>query len=187
MSWFQSYLTDRKIRVKCSTVSSGKTEFSDAQLINTGTPQGSCLGPLIFLIFNNDLHKVVENCSAILFADDTTLYISNKNTTSLKWCLEHDLSLLLDWFRANKLTLNLSKTQFLLFKTHAKVATFSIEIQDIIIKPSNACKFLGIKLDDKVDWTPHINERILRIKRNKNMLQTNVNCLTSVAKKLIYY
>ena len=92
LSWFQSYLSDRRIRVKCNTISSGKTEISDAQPINTGTPQGSCLGPLIFLIFNNDLHRVVENCSTILFADDTTLYISNKNTTYLKWCLEHDLS-----------------------------------------------------------------------------------------------
>ena len=126
LSWFQSYLSDHRIRVKCNTISSGKTEISDAQPINTGTPQGSCLGPLIFLIFNNDLHRVVENCSTILFADDTTLYISNKNTTYLKWCLEHDLSLLLDWFRANKLTLNLSKTQFLLFKAHSKTATFSI-------------------------------------------------------------
>ena len=187
LSWFQSYLSDRRIRVKCNTVSSGKTEFSDAQPINTGTPQGSCLGPLIFLIFNNDLHRVVENCSTILFADDTTLYISNKNTTYLKWCLEHDLSLLFDWFRANKLTLNLSKTQFLLFKTHPKTATFSIELQGITIKPSNDCKFLGIKLDDKLDWTPHINERILRIKRNINMLRTNVNGLNSSAKKLIYY
>ena len=105
-----------------------------------------------------------------------------KNTTYLKWCLEHDLSLLLDWFRANKLTLNLSKTQFLFFKTHSKVKTFNIKIQDTVIQPSNDCKFLGIKLDDKLDWTPHVNERILRIKRNKNMLQTNVNYLTSVSK-----
>ena len=144
---FESYLTKRKIKVKCTVTSSGKTEFSNEEPVKVGTPQGSCLGPLIFLIFNNDLHKVVEHCSAILFADDTTLYISSKNTTYLKWCIEHDISLLLDWFRANKLTLNLSKTQLLLFKTHANVKAFNIEIQDIIIHPSNNCKFLGITLE----------------------------------------
>ena len=187
LNWFESYLTNRKIKVKCTIASSGKTEFSKEEPVNVGTPQGSCLGPLIFLIFNNDLHKVVENCSSILFADDTTLYISSKNTTYLKWCIEHDISLLLDWFRANKLTLNLSKTQFLLFKTHTNVKSFNIEIHDIIIHPSNSCKFLGVILDEKLDWTPHINDRILKIKRNKNMLQTSVNCLTPFAKKLIYY
>ena len=187
LNWFESYLTNRKIKVKCSIASSRKTEFSKEEPVNVGTPQGSCLGPLIFLIFNNDLHKVVENCSTILFADDTTLYISSKNTTYLKWCIEHDISLLLDWFRANKLTLNLSKTQFLLFKTHTNVKSFKIEIHDIIIYPSNSCKFLGVILDEKLDWTPHINDRILKIKCNKNMLQTSVNCLTPSAKKLIYY
>ena len=187
LNWFESYLTNRKIRVKCTVASSGKTEFSKEEPVNVGTPQGSCLGPLIFLIFNNDVHKVVENCSTILFADDTTLYISSKNTTYLKWCIEHDISLLLDWFWANKLTLNLSKTQFLLFKTHTNIKPFTIEIQDITIHPSKNCKFLGIILDDKLDWTPHINDRILKIKCNKNMLQTSVNCLTPSAKKLIYY
>ena len=183
LNWFESYLTNRKIKVKCSIASSGKTEFSKEEPVNVGTPQGSCLGPLIFLIFNNDLHKVVENCSTILFADDTTLYISSKNTTYLKWCIDLVISLLLDWFRANKLTLNLSKTQFLLFKTHTNVKSFKIEIHDIIIYPSNSCKFLGVILDEKLDWTPHINDRILKIKRNKNMLQTSVNCLTPSAKK----
>ena len=109
LNWFNSYLSNRKIRVKCTVGSSGRVEYSQEETVNYGTPQGSCLGPLIFLIFNNDIHKVVENCSTIQFADDTTLYISSKNTNYLKWCLEHNLMLLLDWFHANKLTLNLAK------------------------------------------------------------------------------
>ena len=98
LDWFSSYLSNRKIRVKCTVGSSGKLEYSQERTVNIGTLQGSCLGPLIFLIFNNDLHKVVENCSTILFADDTTLYVSSKITNYLKWCLEHDLTQLLDWF-----------------------------------------------------------------------------------------
>ena len=68
LSWFKSYLCDRKIRVKCQIASSGKMEYSDYQTVNYGTPQGSCLGPLIFLIFTNDLYRHLNHCSSILFA-----------------------------------------------------------------------------------------------------------------------
>ena len=170
LNWFKSYLSNHKIRVKCTVGLSGKTDYSKEEPVNVGTPQGSCLGPLIFLIFNNDLHKVVENCSTTLFADDTTLYVSSKDTNCLKWCIEHDMAFLMDWFRANKLTLNLSKTQFLLFKSKAKLKSFNINIHNIVIQPNNTCKFLGITLDEKLEWKPHINEKILKIKRNRNML-----------------
>ena len=130
---------------------------------------------------------MVGNCFTILFADDTTLYVSSKNTYYLKWCIEHDLSLLLDWFCANKLTLNLAKTQFLLIKSNTNIKSFSININNTIIHPSSTCKFLGVTLDNKLVWTPLINEKLLKIKRNKNMLQLTKNCLTPSAKKLIYY
>ena len=139
------------------------------------------------LIFNNDLHKVVEYCSTILFADDTTLYALSKNPTYLKWCIEHDLKLLLDWLRANKLTLNLSKTQFLVFKPNENIASFDINIDGVQIKPSKSAKFLGLTIDDKLGWGPHINEKLLKIKRNMNMLHLSKNNLNSDTKKLIYY
>ena len=140
-------------------------EYSQEKNVNIGTLQGLCLGPLIFLIFNNNLYRVVENCSTILFADDTTLYVLSKSTNYLKWCLEHDLTLLLDWFQANKLTLNLAKTQLLLFKSNEKLSSFDINIDGIVIKPSKTAKFLGITIDDKLDWTPHINDKT---NKNKN-------------------
>ena len=158
LNWFKSYLSDRKIRVKCTIGSTGKLEYSQEETVNIGTPQGSCLGPLSFLIFNNDLHQVLENCSTILFADDTTLYVSSKNNNYFKWCIEHDLNLLLDWFRANKLTLNLSKTKFLLFKSNESHRSFDININGIVIKPSKYAKFLGVIVDDNLGWGPHINE-----------------------------
>ena len=116
LKWFESYLTDRKMRVKCNVASSGKTEYSKYLNITYGTPQGSCLGPLIFLIFTNDLYRNLVYSSAILFADDTTLYKTHRNLTYLKWCLEDDLNTLSDWFTANKLTLNLDKTVCILFQ-----------------------------------------------------------------------
>lgn len=75
LDWFCSYLTERKIRVKCMVSCTGRTEFSDYQEVTYGTPQGSCLGPLN-LVF----------CNTIMFADDTTLYKTHNNVRYLKWC-----------------------------------------------------------------------------------------------------
>ena len=114
--WFASYLSERMIRTKCSVTSTGTTEYSDYEFVTYGTPQGSCLGPLIYLIFTNDMAKHLENCNSIRFADDTTFYQTHKSLRYLKWCLQEDLKSLIDWFSANKLTLNLDKTSCVLFK-----------------------------------------------------------------------
>ena len=83
--------------------------------------------------------------------------------------------------------LNLGKTQFLLFKSSNKVTLFSINIDNIAIHPTTTSKFLGVTLDDKLDWMPQINERLLKIKRNKNMLQLTKKCLNPASRKLVYY
>ena len=111
--WFKSYLTGRKMRVKCSIASTGKVEYSNYNDLQYGTPQGSCLGPLLFTIFTNDLHK---HCKSILFADDTTIYKSHRNLKYLSWCLEYELNILSQWFSNNKLTLNIDKTVCILFQ-----------------------------------------------------------------------
>ena len=187
LNWFKSYLSDRKIRVKCTVESTGKTEYSKEYPITFGAPQGSCLGPLIFLIFNNDLHRVIKHSQVILFADDTTLYITNHNISQIKKCLEQDLSLLQDWFHANKLTLNLSKTQCLLFKARKGCPSIYLNINNTLIEQQKEAKFLGLILDDDLSWTPHINDRLKKIKRNMHMLVTSKNMLNNNTKKLIYY
>ena len=187
LNWFKSYLSDRKIRVKCTVESTGKTEYSKEYPITFGTPQGSCLGPLIFLLFNNDLHRAIMYSNVILFADDTTLYITNHNISQIKKCLEHDLKLLQDWFHTNKLTLNLTKTQCMLFKAKKCCPSITLNINNTLIEQHKHAKFLGLILDDELSWTPHINDRLNKIKRNKHMLVTGKNMLTSNTKKLIYY
>ena len=155
LKWFRSYLSGRKMRVKCKTGSSGKLDISDTYPVTYGTPQGSCLGPLIFLIFTNDLHRTLVNSSCILFADDTTLYKASQNLNYLKWCLEHDLRLLTDWFDSNKLTLNLDKTQLLVIGNKNIPTTFQLEVRNIKIKPMKKVKFLGVWVDDKLTWQSH--------------------------------
>ena len=118
LCWFTSYLSNRKMRVKyCGE---GENSYSNWKNVTHGTPQGSCLGPLLFLIFCNDLHQNLTYLSCIQFADDTTLYITHKNLRVLKACIEHDLSIITDWFGANSLTLNINKTSLLLIDYRKK-------------------------------------------------------------------
>ena len=118
LNWFKSYLSGREMRTKCTI--NNKMYLSSKRPVTFGAPQESCLGPLIFLIFCNDLHLNLEFTKCILFADDTTLYYSNSNISLLLASIEHDMSFLSDWFKANKLTLNKSKSMAILFKANKK-------------------------------------------------------------------
>ena len=105
--WFDSYLRNRKIIVKCRTHSTTDIVTSDDFSVTYETAQDSCLGPLLFILFCNDIHLIMEHCNVILFADDTALYYSHSNPIYLKLALERDLYLIHDWFKANKLSLNI--------------------------------------------------------------------------------
>ena len=80
--------------------------YTDLETITCGAPQGSILGPLLFLIFVNDLHKVTKYLDPIMFADDTNLFYSHKNITTLFQIVDSELKLVHEWFLANKLSLN---------------------------------------------------------------------------------
>ena len=142
--WYRNYLTNRQMRVNCCVSSTGKYEHSNYLPLTYGAPQGSCLGPLIFLIFTNDLHKQIENCSTILFADDTTLYKTHRNLNYLKWCLEDDMTRLSDWFRANKLSMNVGKTVCVLFQKDPTPKTITLNVDGTKIHSVKEVKFLGM-------------------------------------------
>ena len=142
--WFTSYLTERQLRAKCNTQYDDKTTYSEYFPIEYGTPQGSCLGPLLFLIFTNDFYLCIENGSCLLFADDTSLYYSHKNIRYLKWNIEQDINRIIDWFKANKLTLNILKTECIYFNNKNTTDTFEINIGNAVIKSTNCAKILGI-------------------------------------------
>ena len=133
LAWFKSYLTDRKLRVKCRTISSPTETKSEYHSIHNGMPQGSCLGPLIFL-FINDLHLNLCISECIQFADDTTLVFVHRNQNYLRYCMESELAIVQDWFNANRLTLNVGKSSYLLFHGHTKnFSNFKIELNNIEI------------------------------------------------------
>ena len=188
LDWFKSYLANRSLRVKCTAGSESDITYSSKYGINVGTPQESCLGPLIFLIFNNDIFRHLDYCYCILFADDTTLYYSHNNLQYLQWCILHDLSILVDWFKANKLTLNIDKSVFLLFKHgYPKTEITSLKFDGIVIPRHKSVKLLGINIDEKLNWQEYINSLMLKLKRNIHLLKCNKDFFNRDTLKLIYY
>ena len=185
--WFASYLQDRRMRVKCTISSTGKQEYSQYQSVNYGTPQGSCLGPLIFIIFTNDLNRQLMNSCSLLFADDTTLYMTHRNLRYLKWCIEEDMRRLITWFKSNKLTLNLGKTECLLFQKNGQRQTITIELDNIKVSNSKEVKFLGMWLDEYLNWQSHVRKLTLKLTRNQNLLKYSSKMMPVDTKKLVYH
>ena len=179
-------MKDRQLRVSCKTADTGTTTLSGVHNIEYGTAQGSCLGPLIFLIFCNDLqlHLTLLNC--IQFADDTTLYITHRNINYIRFCLEHDLLILQDWFLANKLTLNIGKSVCILFGKHHGTK-LDITLGNSVILQAKSTKFLGMWIDQDLNWNEHVNKLILKLKSKMNLLRNGRNFLTRHALKLVYY
>ena len=186
LAWFKSYLYDRTLSVKCTAGSENSEQLSEYYSIDYGVPQGSCLGPLLFLLYCNDLHLNLDHCTGILFADDTTLYKSHAHLGYLKWSMQEDLKQVLDWFRANKLTLNLSKSVCILFSEKAN-NDFIVKVDDIKLKQVHSTKFLGVHIDSKLKWNVHVNNLVLKLKRNIHLLRTSRNYLNIEAKRLIYF
>ena len=122
-----------------------------------------------------------------MFAGDTTPLHSHKNMRYLKWTVEEDLNKLMDWFRANKLTLNLDKTVCVLFDNQSKPQRVTLEIGTYLLQSSELLKFLGVWIDNKLNWNKHINTLTAKLKQNLQLLKLSNKFLTKTTKKLIYY
>ena len=108
--WFKNYLSGRSLVCKLNTAENISIK-SDTFNVTYGTAQGSCLGPLLFILYMNDIYLLPTYCKVILFADDTTLYNCHRKMQFLKYMIEHDIGMLIDWFKANQLSLNIKKKQ----------------------------------------------------------------------------
>jgi hypothetical protein len=152
-TWMESYLTDRSQLVELKTADGVKVSSSWAKL-SVGVPQGSVLGPLLFLIFVNDLPTHMKETRVIMFADDTSALVEAKSVDSLKDKGAKVLNDLNDWFTSNKLLLNVNKTSLLLFKNsyQRKVPGFHLNTDEEVINTSCSVKFLGLMLDENLRW-----------------------------------
>ena len=187
LDWYTSYLENRVMRAKCSISTNSQTVFSERHHLNIGTPQGSCLGPLLFLIFCNDLYLNLDLCGGILFADDTTIYKTHEHKEYLKWCIIHDLTILIDWFKANHLSMNANKTVGMHFSADKKSTIDALQIDDIKINFVESTKFLGVWLDNKLTWKEHATRVGQKIYKNLNLLKISKKFLDLHSKRLLYF
>ena len=182
--WFNSYLHNRRLVAKVLTNSNSIT-YSEQFQITYGTAQGSCLGPLLFILFCNDIKILPLYGKLILFTDDTTLLNTHNNKNFLRYSTVHDLEILMNWFNANQLSLNLSKTIQLNF-WEDKIGK-CINIDGIEIPLVTHTKFLGVHIDHTLSWKIHVGHLHTKLMTNKNLLATSRNMLNTNCLKSVYY
>ncbi len=161
LTWIRSYLSNRKQSVKLDGV------HSKNENISCGVPQGSILGPLLFIIYINDMHCAVKSSKIHHFADDTNLLFSSKNPSEITKTLNTDLQLLFEWLCANRLSLNVSKTEFIIFRPPKKTLNERIvlKLNGTKLYESTKIKYLGLIMDPKLRWNHHINELNKKLNR----------------------
>ena len=166
LDWFRSYLTNRKQFVHYGGI------HSKINTIECGVPQGSVLGPLLFIIYTNDLPDTLNLVKSILFADDTTLYYSYPNIPHLYETMNKELDNLTDWFCANKLSLNVSKTNYMIFSNiNPQQHSMEIKLTNKIITKTNCVKFLGVFIDENLKWNEHI--KVIKQKISRSFFAIN--------------
>ena len=151
--WIADYLNCRKQYVIYNN------HRSEHKNITCGVPQGSILGPLLFLLYINDISNVSSILFSILFADDTNSLASGSNLDQLTETVNEELEKIVVWLAANKLSLNIKKTHFMVFSTKGKKVnrSISIKISNQELERVGHTKFLGVIIDDKLNWSYHIN------------------------------
>ena len=161
LTWFRNYLKNRKQFVTFNDYKSSE------MFIKHGVPQGSILGPVLFLLYINDMANISNKLFFLLFADDTNIFISGQNIDEMVETLNQELKKVTQWLAINKLTLNIFKTQYMIFSLSKEVNP----INDVIInhekiKKVSSTKFLGILLDNNLSWSQHIYNIKKKVSKN---------------------
>ena len=157
--WFASYLVGRQ-----QTTQIGPKNISKKEVVLSGVPQGSVLGPLLFLIYINDISNSSDKLKFYLFADDTNLLYADKNLKSLESTVNAEIFRVYNWLIANKLSLNIKKSNFVIFRPRQKTSNHQVNLKVfdhhnnsfISLECKNYVKYLGVLIDENLSWKYHI-------------------------------
>ena len=183
LKWVTSYLSDRKHFTQIGD------QKSQTLTLTHSIPQGSILGPLLFNIYINDLINCTNKLELILFADDSCFYTSNHNLTQLIENANLELNNIKNWTIANKLTLNIDKSHYIIFKRRRKLPTEipQLNINNLPLELVEDTKFLGLIVQSDLKWNQHIKILTNKLHKYSSIIYLIKHCLDKNSLKQIYY
>ena len=149
--WFCDYLSRHKQRV---VVDGRSSEWAH---VTQGVPQGLILGPLLFLLYVNDLPAVVAECTVSLYADDVTIYYANKDEGRVSEAFNANLQRVMTWIEANRLRMNITKTQLMSLGGRLKGSGINVSLNDTAIPKSDLVNYLGVTINQDLNWKLHVD------------------------------
>ena len=183
LMWINDYLSNRKQRTFFNNIPSSYLT------VTCGVPQGSVLRPLLFLLYINDLVNVIDTCETFLYADDTVLVTSADCIFDAHRTLQHDLQNIANWCKGNKLTLNVKKTKCMLLGSKHKIKknrSISLSMNNEILEYVSSYKYLGVSIDQSLNFNLHTNQVIKTVSYKLSLLQKIRKYITSQAAIQIY-
>ena len=177
LQWFKQYLTDRTQCVRLGN------SLSDIKPISIGVPQGSVLGPILFLLYVNDLPQHIKNEQCNMFADDTIIYSSGQSISEIQSKLQMAIDSVIPWYESNRLAVNTEKSSVMLIgkKTQIRDNNLNIYINNVLVNETNCTKYLGLFIDTILSWDVqcdnlcrHISGKIAVLRRIRSFIKPSI-------------
>ena len=182
LQWFKNYLLNRYQIVKF------KNSQSEKKRLNAVYLKGLFWAHFYFYLYVNDIFKSSEKLSFILFADDTNIFYQHEDIKVMTETLNNELNKVNLWLQANKLSLNIKKTNIIILKTkRKKTGNIIVKINDNEIKHVESTKFLGICIDSNLTWKAHINHIVTKVAKTTGILYKARHFLPSQTLRTLYY